>query len=167
MSINTALQITDAFPTGTGAIVSGCAVDLGIEHAVVDSNVDLGTGVVSTLGAYDFAVSGNYSFDLLVYKGSGTFQLSISSPDSGQTWAATAVVTGTWNINISNVAVQASETGSGTDTAITYRAGSTSVVQTFQNDGLLQKAKVYLSFTLGGKAMTMYMYNLTYYGDTA
>lgn len=159
------VAITDAMPTGTGAIVNGCNLDLGIEHAVGPVNIDIGTGTVTACGPHAFAANGAYSFNVFGHGGSGTWSLSIQSTDGGNSYTASYAITGTWNGRADNVPVAPVQSGQGTDTVITWSAGGFSVVQSFQNDSPVQKAKVYLTFALDGTERTMYLYNTSYYGS--
>lgn len=155
------VRITDATPTGKGALVPGCGITLGLEHGV-GANLDIGSGTITALDAYQFGASGAYGFDVLGYKGAGTWSITASSPDNGQTWVASATVTGTWSFSGTSP-VSANESGSGTDTTITWSSG-TPVVQSFQDDSVFQKAKVFLAFTLDGHDLQLYMYNADVYG---
>ncbi|MBS1911205.1 MAG: VCBS domain-containing protein [Bacteroidetes bacterium] len=157
------VKITDAMPSGTGAIVNGCSLYVGYEILGI-ATTQLGSGTVSAYGDYAFAASGSYSFDELGYSGSGTWSFSIISNDGGETYAISWDVTGTYSSSGSSP-VSPSESGSGTDTTITWSTGSFSLVQSYQNDTWTQKAKLFLAFTLDGHNITLDMYNLSYYSS--
>lgn len=153
-------KITDAMPTGHGAIVSGSHVAIGIKEVI---NINIGSGVVNSLTDYSLSASGSYNFNVLGYQGSGTWSISLDSNDNGQTYQVHIKFSGTYSGD-QQFTANASESGSGTDTTITYSGGGQTVVQTYQNDGIFQKAKVWFNTNVNGHDVNLYVYNSDVYG---
>lgn len=154
-------KITDAMPTGKGEIFSGSHVALGIKDVF---DYDIGTGVVTELTDYSLTAAGSYNFDIWGYKGSGTWNMSLNSTDNGQTYQVTIKFSGTFNENETYTA-NAQESGSGSDTEITYSGNDMEIVQSYQNDGVFQKAKVWFETHLNRHDVHLYVYNTDVYGN--
>ena len=150
-------KITYAVPSGKGAIESGASVCIGVD-AVVNQNIGLGT--VAELSAYDFEASGKYDFDVLGKKGSGTWSITLKSTDGGNTFGVTLVFTGTFAIHESWTA-----TATESDGTISYTGGKHDVVQSYQDDGLTEKAKIYFATDIQGEGWKFYLYNSNTYGS--
>ena len=155
-------RITDAMPTGKGQLVEGAHIVLGIKEV---TDYHIGTGVISQLDDYNFAAGGAYDFDIWGYKGSGTWSMSMSSTDGGQTYNVKLKFTGTWNQDNPPYSAAADEEGSGKHTTITFNGDGHDVIQSFQNDGWFQDAKVWYETTVNGHDVHLYIYNEDVYGS--
>lgn len=148
-------------PIGKGAIDQGCSIDIGVSKIV---NINVGTGTVTKLSDYDLEMNGDYDFDLFGFSGNGTWNASINSTDNGSTYSVVVSFTGTYS-GSTKFSANASETGKpgNTDDKITYSGNGHTVEQSFQEDTLFQKAKVWLSGNFDGHDVDLYIYNSSYY----
>ena len=154
----------DAVPSGTGSLSVGTPICIGLERPEGGPNIDIGCGQVTALDSTHFGAAGQYCYDVLGYQGSGTWSLGFFSTD-GESWNVSVVWSGTYNNTIQTTAT-CTESGSGDDTSITYNLANPNVaaVQTFQNDGFFQKAKVFFELPIGDLGQqTLYVFSLAAY----
>lgn len=152
-------QFTDAIPSGEGAIGTGTNVCIGVNKVI---NVDIGCGQVTQLDGNDFIAAGNYDFDVFGYKGQGTWALGFQSADGGNTWTIKVVFTGTYVVNEAFQNVTCTEGGSG-NTTITYNTAIGPIVQSFQNDSIFEKAKIWFSVPFEGNTWSFYFFSTDFY----
>lgn len=151
-----AAKITDALPTGKGAIKKGSNVCLGVSEAV---NINIGNGIVTALSDYDMAANGQYNFDILGYKGNGNWSISMKSSDEGKTYNVQFKVSGTWKMN-ENFPANANKSAG----KVIYQGAGHTLTQSDQSDTIFQKAKVWLDTNLDRHDIQLYIYNSDTYG---
>lgn len=150
-------KITDAVPTGTGAIAAGTKICLGIRETV---NVNIGNGVVTALSDYNMVANGNYNYDLPGYQGKGQWSISMDSSDSGNTYKVQIAFNGTLNMNETFTA-----TANESDGKIVYQGTDHTLTQSDQNDTIFQKAKVWLETNIDNQDIKLYVYSSDQYGS--
>jgi len=163
-------KLTDAVPTGKYGIASGTQVQLGLQIPllITHANYDVGSGTIQSLSEYQLSAVGKYSVNFLGHKGNGTWTISVFSRDQGKSYNVSYRQTGTWWVNQSFTATAETKGTPGHDSVkIIYTGIGKTLKQSFQNDTLIQKAKVFFEFemkTEKGKstAATMYVYSAEY-----
>ncbi|MEZ4953981.1 MAG: hypothetical protein R2825_10445 [Saprospiraceae bacterium] len=147
-------NFTDAIPTGDHAISQGNQVVIGVKK-VLDLN--LGTGTVTQLNSDNFEANGEYS----AFGKSGTWSASLTSSD-GNSWNLSIVLEGDINNSFNIENASCNEQGSGDDTTITYTGDGQSMVQSYQNDSWVEKAKIWFAVPFNGTTYNLYFYNANY-----